>query len=811
VKIFNSFQEKRPNSYYFVRSTSQQRHTIQILFLRPSLYSAALSLFLITRCYAAEIVPSISPDTQNFLNLGQDTVITQSAPIQPTDPGSINLPKPLPGIPPTLPPATPVKPAENITLPQPAIEPTTVSPKPDLNDNKLPADPSNVLVNPIPKHLSQDPEYLIRPRARDPKTVKPITTGIIIDGNVFTHRSQFEVSTGIDTGDKRSTDLSWNARWLQDVTLQESTSKDRVYRREYQSTYGRFGSVRQRREVVTNVVAPETAIGFRQQISLIADCLPSTPLGADGKPQICTYVPGISTERTIDPRKLIPRGTTTTSSFQDIVSPASAEAMKQPGFQAGANGEEFAVNFYVPLSGTRAGNTQSNISQIDRREIITNSTAINVGKMRQVILSNGNENALGRTVRGFTYVGGDPNFSLNSAVMLATIALPDAEPSLPPGIDIKPAFNTALFEAADNARLPANSFTAYSVGWGRSQVPKKADALPTANYHGVWIGLSPVIHRSINSDKYYETTGPEIITSEQGTEGGLGSPINVDVTIDGQKFTNAGLANAYAQTYLTLYERDVNAFSTSIIREKTSYSPHISLTGNITTADSVLRYYTGSMFVAGIDKQSPSVQAYLGGDFSKTEPSGLSYKVGAIGYINPTPEDYSQMNANISQKIKIGNNPQNFLILSSGALYALDGDTFVNGSLFRSGSSYVNVSANARFGNIAFGTTYFIPTGLPNEVESLLSTSISWRVTSNLILSGYYTPINNNISKSTMGASTSWRMGNDPNSPTLSLSWNRNEIDFSRGSSTPINNYSDNVFGIYFRFGAPGNPFQSSP
>jgi hypothetical protein len=652
----------------------------------------------------------------------------------------------------------------------------------------------------------------VRPRAKDPKTVKPITTLVVVDGTSFTHRSQFEISTGVEAGDQRSTNMAWNANWLTGVELLESTSKDRIYRREYRSQYRRFSSVRQQREITTTVIVPETVSGFRQQFSLMADCLPgSAPLGADGQPQTCTYLPGISTEQKIDPLRLKVRGLTTTAKPQDVVSPASVAAIQQPGFQKGANGEEFGVDIYVPVTSVQAGNSQGITNQVDRRESIVNAPAITVGKMRQVVLSNGNENALARTIRGFTYVGGDPNFSLNTAVTLAANALPDAEPSLPHGAnDGRLSFSTTLFAAANNARIPSNSFTSYSVGWGRSRPPKEPTAIPTANYHGIWIGLSPIVHRQLSRDKIYQILGPEIITNTGGNEGGLGEPINIDVSIDGQKFTNSGLNNAYSQVYVTTFDREVNGLYSSVIRERTSYNPHLSFTGNVTTADSLLRYYTGGIFIAGVDNQPQTFQAYVGGDFTKEDDNGWIYKVGAIGYINPNPENHSQINANVSKKIPIGNNPTNFLVLSSSAVYALDGSTPLSGALFQSSNSYVNVGANARLGDLSFGTTYYIPTGLPNELESILSTNISWRITDRLAIAGYYTPINDNVSRSPFGASASWRMGQEANSPTLSLSWNRNEIDFARGSTTPINNYSDNVFAIYFRFGEPGNPFQAA-
>jgi hypothetical protein len=112
-----------------------------------------------------------------------------------------------------------------------------------------------------------------------------------------------------------------------------------------------------------------------------------------------------------------------------------------------------------------------------------------------------------------------------------------------------------------------------------------------------------------------------------------------------------------------------------------------------------------------------------------------------------------------------------------------------------------NTSATLNLGNIALGTTYYFSNSLPNPIRNLLSTNIAWQIQNNIAVSGYYTPINDNSSRSPYGANASFKLGTEPSSPNLVLSWSRNETDFGGGR-----NVNNDLFGIFFRFGESINP-----
>lgn len=725
-----------------------------------------------------------NPSTANVVVESKLTQAPQPIPIEQKPPGIVQPNDPSPG------------------LPQPVVPPNTDrSPVVPI----VPAAPSPPVVN--------DPRYLISPRNVNLDQALPLSTQVVVDEVPFTHRSQFEITGGVDLGDQRSTNPSFTGNALTGATIQESVSKDRVYRVDYRSLYGKVRTVRQQREISTSTVAPETALGNRQQISVVADCLTgiaNNPAPV-GQKQLCSYIPGLKTDETaINPQTLLPTRFLNPSRFGDTVTPESLEAMKAPGFQAGANGQDLGLDLYFPLVGTRPGNTQGTGGTVARFESISDVPAITAGRIRQVIVTNGQQNALGRTVRGFTYSGSTYNLALNSGVQLLGELLPDIEPSVSPGIKGRPtSISRNLFLAANNNRSPENSFTAYQAGLGNSTTPIDARSVPTANYNSLWVGLSPIVSRQAFSRTTYQTTGPERVTLFSGGEGGIESNVSVVTAIGNNNLSNLSLTNAYSQAYLTFYERDVNTFNSVVLKENTTYHPHVSFAGNITTANSVLRYYSGAIFNTGFETQPATLHGYVGGDFTAVGAGGLNYGLAAIGYLNPTPEYYSRVAGNVSQKIKLSNNPAYNLVFASGINYAIDGSSNLDALNFRSGNSFLNVGATANLGSVSLGASYFIPAGLPNQIDSLLSTNLSFKVIDGLVLSGYYTPINENISRSTIGASASLRLGKDYNSPTLSLSWSRNEIDFGRGGASKIG-YADNVYGVYFRFGAPGNPFASA-
>ena len=257
-----------------------------------------------------------------------------------------------------------------------------------------------------------------------------------------------------------------------------------------------------------------------------------------------------------------------------------------------------------------------------------------------------------------------------------------------------------------------------------------------------------------------------------------------------------------------MFDQDANRLATTRLRETTEYYPHLSFSSNTTTVNSVFRYYTGAILNAGLVPRPTSshIKAYGGIDFNRSERSGLSYNIAAVGYTNPDPEYYSRITTNVSQRISLGKNLANNLAVSAGLKYAIDGATQFDRLKFQSGSSFINSGITFNLGNVPLKTTYFIPNSLPNPINSLLSTSITWRIKDNIAVGGYYTPINHNALKSPYGINAAFKFGTDLNSPTLILNWNRNELSFGQSAAGTQLGTNENVFSIALRFGEPLNP-----
>ena len=675
---------------------------------------------------------------------------------------------------------------------------------------------NSVTVEPVkaPQPIQFTPGFLIAPRQLDLRSVNPAITQLNINDIPTNHRSRSDISTGSDSGDRRNTDFGLNTTGLYSPSVTESVSNDRVYRIEYQNGYTQVRSIRQQRNISTTIVTPQTANGQRQQISFVGDCLPS--LGANPtqpKPgQICSYIPGFITDRnSIDPNTLVPTRFTQPSQLGDIVTPETLAAIKAPGFQAGANGQELGIDLYFPKIGTEIGNSQSSTTNADRFESSNSVPMTSTGRFKQVIVSNGRDIAIARTIRGFNYISGDPSNGLISTLQAASEVLPDAEVSLSPGKKGgSVAIDPTLILAANNNRIPDNSFTSYYVGVGRGKTPQ-GNQNSSANYQGVWMGFSPVIDRRISSNSTIQITGFQNITTFAGGEGGVDSSTSISAALNQNSFTSGAISNAYVQAYLTRYSQDINGITQTNLRETTNYHPHLSATGNVTTADSIFRYYSGVIFNPNTTSSSSTTNKVYGGlDFTKVENNGFSYNIAAIGYLNPDPEYYSRISTGFSQDIKLGRNPGYSLSLSSNFNYAFDSNSVFDSFNFRSGSSYVNVGAKANLGSVGLGVTYYIPNNMPNPINKLIALNGSWQVRDGIVLAGYYTPENENVTRSPYGVSANFRIGNDASSPTFVLSWSRNETDFGNNPDNSKVSNNDNVYAVYVRFGESQN-FRRNP
>jgi hypothetical protein len=657
--------------------------------------------------------------------------------------------------------------------------------------------PTNEPIVPKPE-LTKDPRYLIPPQVLDPNAIDPFSTQFILNGNKVSHFSTAVITTGAESGSFRNGDFSFDGYKQLGATSIQSVTADRVVRVNSQMEVAGVRSVIQNQDISIAISKPQTLLGFRQQISLMGDCL-------DGSGRTCTFLPGIKIDNSvIDPQKLQPTGAKITSQFGDVISPASVAAIQQPGFQGGANGENYGIDIYLPAIGlvSPPAGSPPEILTGSRQESIVTGVALYDARLTQNFATNGRESTLGRTIRSVNYIHGDQNQLVNLAMNGFGQILPELQPiNIAPGEPgARIVVNPNLYRAANTVRIPDSSLTVYQGGTGyAASFGSNPLVPPGASHQALWVGLSPVVQRSVTQDYHYVTKGDPIVVASSGGEGGT-VPVSVD--LNGFGFNSGGLQNAYAQGYVTVFNQKIDRVDVSTTTQRTDYYPHISWTGTNLTENTLWRYFTGAIFNLGLpsSQTTQDIKGYIGTDYSIVNPRGLSFTVGGIGYVNPDPEHYSQLFANASQSISIGSNPRNNLVFGFNANYIADGSITLQSIPISSTQSSINAGFAVNLGDVSIGGTQFIGGILPSSAENKTVFNVGWKVNDRLTLGAFVTALDQNISSNPIGANLSF--GLDPNSNSvLALSWNTANIDFRRTIGPTANVFQDRTFSISLRYG----------
>jgi hypothetical protein len=703
------------------------------------------------------------------------------------------------------------------TINPPLIPPIIITPLPSITQiiplnsiltpelipapNHAPAVPAiNAPISPQP---ARDPRFIIAPQVLEAQVVDPFSTQFVVNGNKVSHLTTTVVNSGYESGNFRTSDLSFDVYKLIGAKHVQSVTADRVVRVNSQLEVGGVRSVAQNQDIAVAVSQPQTLLGFRQQISLDGNCL-------DGSGRTCTYLPGIKIDDTvIDRNKLQPTGVNITSQFGDVISPASVAAIRAPGFQGGANGANYGIDLNLPAVGLVPPPVGTpTVLTGERRETISTGVAVNYTRLNQDFATNGKESTLGRTIRSLNYINGvgkayrndNRNQLLNLAVNALGQVLPEFQPRIAPGESgAKIVVNPNLYRAANAVRIPDSSLTVYQSGTGyaasRGSDPRVP---PGANHQALWVGLSPIVEREFGKDFRYITLREPRVVARSGGEGGN---VPVAINLNNFGFNSGGLQNAYGQGYVTVFNRDVNRVDVETIRQRTDYYPHISYTGTNLTENTLWRYFTGAIVNAGFEpKNTQNVKAYIGTDYSIINSRGLSFSLGGVGYLNPDPEYYSQLFANGNQSIDLGSNPRNNLVVGVNTNYIVDGSVTIKSLPVRSAQSFINAGLAINLGDISIGGTQFIGNLLPESVESKTIVNAGWKISDRLKIGGFVSLFDRNVSKNPFGASLSYDLDPNANS-TLYVGWNAAEIDFRRSLGPTANIYKDNTVSVSIKYG----------
>ncbi len=692
-----------------------------------------------------------------------------------------------------------------------AIKDLNTATKLNYQSSKI-SDKNSLRALPLIERLAEQPEvkpsklsdsnsnYILPPTVAAPEKIHPFTTTLPLNGIPISHLTEWELYTGAIFGDNTNTSISAGGIVKLDGQVTESLTKDNIYTVDQKGSYLQLQRIRETRKVELTRNEPHTMIGMQMQMTFTASCL----TGEDIENKKCSYTPGLITDRdSIDPDFFVPTRIVQTANMNEVVTPESLAIMQLPGFQTGANGQQVGLDLYFPNAGAFPGNTQGNQVFYERKEKINNTQIGLYSKVRQIVKANHEKSVIGRTIRGFGLITDSDNLLLNSAVQLGNFVLPDVKPRLEESIKkVNTNINKNLFLAANNVRIPTSSYTFYHAGIGSADSLKpgikKRSQIPRAKFNSVWVGISPVIDRRIDRINRYKPTGKQRIIADGGGEGGVDSNVDLLSVVNGENFAANEIEDFYGQIYLTNFAQDVNFVTGNRFVEDIKYYPHISFTGNILGSLDSFKYYTGVI-------TGKTIKAYAGSDYTRNF-GNLNISTGAIGYINPDRDYYSQLYGSLSQRI--GSSRRTNLVLSSRFNYALDRENRIGKIESEAPASFVTVRARANFGNVSLGVVNYFDDILPDSVDKTLLADLAIKFSNNFQLTGFYTPINEASSQSRYGATAKLRLGGKYNSPTMSLSWTNNYYDLGKDSEGIKLRFTDNVFKVLFRFGSPGNPFK---
>ena len=285
--------------------------------------------------------------------------------------------------------------------------------------------------------------------------------------------------------------------------------------------------------------------------------------------------------------------------------------IKQPEFQQGANGQEIGLDLYFPNLGTIE--TFEGSTRMKREEEIDLIPVAALSRERRIVKANATEAVIGRTIKGMPLVFDSDRSFLNSTTAAVSFLLPDAVPPLAGSEEkFNPQVNQNLFLAANNTRLPADSFTIYHMGFGKaksiSSEVKNARQIPLGEFNSLWLGLSPVVERRSSNTPYYEPHGNIKIIADAGGEGGANSDVQLISIANGDEFSSGALQNVHTQIYTEFFSQNADVSQINFLEEKTDYYPHLSISGNLTDSQNIFRYYAGGIF-------SDPIKAYVGLDY----------------------------------------------------------------------------------------------------------------------------------------------------------------------------------------------------
>ncbi|MEO0805432.1 MAG: hypothetical protein AAFY33_03910 [Cyanobacteria bacterium J06643_4] len=601
------------------------------------------------------------------------------------------------------------------------------------------------------------------------ESLAPSSTQFQFNGQPLNHLTDLEVEAGYRSGSDVNSAALLRGTISLGNSLQRSVTDDQRLTIEHNGTYFQSETVTQSRTVSVTKTVPIAIDGFSIQLSLTAACLnpQETP------EEHCTYTPALRTSEADDILDFRQVGRLQTEGMVgDVVMAESLDAIAQPGFQRGTNGQAIGLDLLFPNTGSRLVESPSTDFTINRTETSSIVPIFTLARRRQIVQLNDQAAALGITMRGNSVVVGDDSNLLNVLLQVAAELLPDVVPQV--AATHRPAntqVNRNLLLAANNVRLPQRGLTLYHGGISRAaSVSEEAlpNEVPAANFWGVWLGFSPVNTYHISTRSQDQVLGTLRLISTTGTEGRADGNDHLQFlsSVNGDEFIADNLSDTYVQIYQSFYETTGQTTEIERYTERTAYHPHIRVTGNTTAADAAFNYYVGAII-------HNRFNLYAGLDYTATDSQGMTYELGGIFYTQPDRDYYSQLSGSITQQILLSE--QASLSLSGGFNWALDRSNQIGDVEVNSRSSAVYLRANAQLNRLSLGASGTLGGILPNAAQNSLRLESSIAISDALTLSGFMMPFSESSSYARYGTSLNWRMGGGP---VLKLGWRNHRYGY---------------------------------
>jgi hypothetical protein len=503
------------------------------------------------------------------------------------------------------------------------------------------------------------PDLLRDPVVAPPPADAPITSRFTLDGRTLEFSRGATFTAGGLFGAGRNNEPIAGATVIFDAQTDSSIVNGAGVRHQ-RAWVGQLRTVERTRTIETRRTVPVELLGFNLDLSLTGGCfLPGFPPGA-----LCTFTPGMTVgPDDLDPQTLVPRQFRFDSAFGDEIDPRTHQALKDsPGFVRGDPDldERVGISLEIPNSGSVPDEGRRALAGVDRREHSRHRLMFSLSRVDQTLRSTDREATLDRTIRGFVLLDKDEWDRYSIAAQLAAWVLPGmrgrvvSDGGAPSGV-----ISNNLFLAANNMRLPSDSFTMFQTGVGRVTHPDRPartpDETPAVFFNGVWLGVSPVRTTTVTSALRFRTTGERQISQSVFQQGGIGTPfrdvIGRVTIIDqiAQDISALELGNVedlHVQVGIDFTRQEALEELVSRQRSDFRFVPHLSLSGNRTDGRSVVRYYGGV-----IDPRS--VNFYVGGDFSWVRASGLRLSGAAIAYSRPDRDYFSNAQLGMSQTVQL--------------------------------------------------------------------------------------------------------------------------------------------------------------